>query len=124
MERYRYQPIGLEKELYTFTSSNPLIDEGDLRDVYASKTKKLPEVLNEEAFTVNSNQKAQALRDDMELRGGTNIVLSRIEDLSDIYFIIDIGHAHLPGVAEMLVEYGIDCSFVIPGNINERFMKH
>jgi hypothetical protein len=103
--------------------SEPLIEEGDLRNVYSSKTRRLPEILDEKAFTVRSNQKAQILEDDMELRDGVRDILLEIDDLPGSYLIVDIGHAHLPGVAEMLEDFGIECYFVIPGKISDRFQE-
>ena len=102
--------------------SEPIIEEGDLRQVYKSKYGKIPEILNEEAFTVRSDEKSQALKDDMELRRGLNIILSRLENIKGFYIIVNIDPTYLPGIAEMLVGHGIDCSFVIPEQIHNRLI--
>ncbi len=43
--------------------------------------------------------------------------------LDETYFIVDVGHAHLPGVAVALQQRGVDCSFVIQDSINPRFQQ-
>jgi len=106
---------------YITTESDPIIKEGNLSQIYSSRTKSLPEILRAEAFNVKSDQSAQIYNDDYKLVSGTSTALSELGDLADAYIIVNAGHAHLPGIADYLLNHNMDCSFVIPGRINERF---
>ncbi len=105
------------------TDGSPLVDDGDLSFVYGSKTKAIPEVLDKGAFAVTSGQPAELMDDDLQLVDGVTEMLHGFGDIKDTYFIVDVGHAHLPGIATLLAENDIECSFVIPGKINPRFQN-
>ena len=101
----------------------PLVEEGDLRDVYRSKTQTLPEILNSTSFYVNKEVIAQTSNVDVEFGKEAINVISALDDLPGTYIFVDIGHAHLPSVAAALASYGVDTHFVIPGKIHNRFKE-
>lgn len=43
------------------------------------------------------------------------------DEFQDTYFIVDVGHAHLVGVAYELLKKGVDPSFVLHEKVNPRF---
>lgn len=56
----------------------------------------------------------------MQLIQEADEIFSKLE-APPIYFIVDVGHAHLPGIAKNFLDKNIDCYFVIPERINNRF---
>ena len=99
---------------------------GDLRNIYRSKTSTIPEVTPENIFSVSDSTEAMILDDDRRLIDGAQMHLEWLEKRGEIensYFIIDIGAAHLPGVALLLSTYGVDCSFVIPEERHSRMKE-
>jgi hypothetical protein len=44
-------------------------------------------------------------------------------DFKNTYFVVNIGHAHLLGVAYKLMQKGIDCSFVLQEGTSARFKE-
>ncbi len=60
--------------LFPLKEENPLVQEGDLRKVYSSKTKTLPELLHEKPFTVSEDVESQIYKDDLEFIQGMHIV--------------------------------------------------
>ncbi len=95
-------------------------DGGDLSKVYESKFHLLPEVLDPFSFQVTSTQPALVVKDDFQLIEGYWSFLKY--KMRNDYLIVDIGHAHLPGVAYNLLSSNIiDCYFAIPQPINKRF---
>lgn len=103
--------------------NNPLIEYGNFSNLYRSKTQTLPEILDNASFHVNKNVIAQTTVDDARFGIEASKFISPLEDLSQTYIFVDIGHAHLPPVAIALVSHGIDAHFMIPGHIHDRFKE-
>ena len=101
----------------------------------------IPEMLPEEAFGVSVDIPAQILWDDAQLiegfrkLGGGDSVLhyefypnrtsprKRKMKFDGTYFVVNIGHAHLPGIAVELARNGIESYFSIAGPIHPRFKE-
>ena len=97
----------------------------NLARTYRSKTHALPEALNEKTFNV-SNSVEGALIEAYDLG-----FISRLHDVmkkkkipyEGTYLIIDIGHAHLVGIADYLLRHEVEPYFMIPGKANDRIKE-
>lgn len=109
--------------MFMLVKNNPLIEEGDFSSIYRSKTQTLPEILDNASFHVNKEVIAQTTVDDARFGIEASKFISSLENLSQTYIFVDIGHAHLPPVAIALVSHAIDTHFMIPGHIHDRFKE-
>jgi len=94
----------------------------DYRPFYKSKTGALPESLNPDIFVNSACRKATIEDEDYRDAIGRIIKTQNIQ-LDGTYFIVDIGHAHLPAVAHRLQYFNVDISFMIPGYANPRMSE-
>lgn len=91
----------------------------DLKEIYGSKGAHLPELLDR--FGTGISVDTMIEQDDNQLINGFREVARRFDiQYEGTYFIVDIGAAHLPGVALDLLRKGIDCSFYLPHNAINR----
>ena len=96
------------------------LPHGDLRHIYSPKTGRIPFELNEAAFNVLPNTKAEIIEEDTKYKQCAQHIAEHFSD-KKTYYIVDVGLAHLVGIADALMKSGIDCSFVIRGEVNARF---
>lgn len=93
-------------------------------ETYRSKNRILPEALNPDVFTIDDSVASRISECD------NNFVKELEERISKegipyegTYFIINIGHAHLVGVAEYLMRQGVEPYFMIPGLAQPRIKE-
>ena len=103
-----------------YTNLEILREEGDLVDIYSSKNSLIPQIMPNEALRISRETQARIYEDDLLFFDSL-----RYRDFlgPNTYYIVDIGHAHLPGLLYFLADAKIDCSFMIPGSINPRFSE-
>ena len=101
--------------------SEILIEEGDLRETYRSKFGFLPEALDHASFRVNYGCPAKIMEADLKIREGLLEAFCEFGVDPKPYFIVNLGHAHLLGIADFLVEILVDCNFVLPDLTCDRF---
>lgn len=94
----------------------------DYTEIYRSKTGRLEEALTPESFITDA--KPQIYPDDLLfIRGLDNVTFRENIPFKDTYFVIDIGHTHLPGIGVSLMNQGIDVSYFLPKQSHPRIQK-
>ncbi|MBT5022455.1 hypothetical protein HOK51_04835 [Candidatus Woesearchaeota archaeon] len=147
---------------YPLQNNSPHINFGDLRPIYASRTRAIPEKLDEEIFLVDDETPARIMEDDLEFFEGMSRIFGtepgfyfksdeyparsvgqdKLRGLNflkqwscgiynsptpktfeNTYLIVDVGHAHLAGLAYVLRKNGVDCSFFISEKPHDRMRE-
>lgn len=111
------------RPIFTYErNDNPTIKRGDLSTTYRSLSASISERLPPKVFTVSDSVDAVVILADLMLVQGFREV-NRMYNLTQegTYFILEIGGAHIPGVALELVKGSIDVYFFIPRQLHPRF---
>jgi hypothetical protein len=96
-------------------SKEPLFAEGNLATVYSSKSGLFQEVLSPAVFNVSEADPSTIDRGDLRFVDGVEKYFeSHQPNLPETFFIVNVGHAHLPGVATTLLGRQIEPYFYLP----------
>lgn len=97
----------------------------DTSVVYRSKTSSLPEALNKEVFQLEDSVEGKIIQKyDLGFRTRLDDVVKGLRvPYEGTYFLIEVGHAHLVGIAEFLIRQGVEPYFMIPGDANSRMQE-
>lgn len=91
-------------------------------EIYRSKFSEIPEALYEEIFI--NEEKGNIYEDDrLFCNAITEIIRVKNINIKDTYFIVEIGHAHLPGIAVEFLKLNFDVYFFIPSYAHPRMKE-
>jgi hypothetical protein len=90
--------------------------------IYESKTGELEEALATDIFINDANPSIE--EDDTLFLEGLNEVIQRDKiSFQGTYFVVDVGHAHLPGLGVELLKNKVDVSYFLPCDTVKRIRE-
>jgi len=103
---------GRPEDKTVLVEPKPLLEEGDLSPAFVTTSNLLSENLPRQVVVVNKETPAEISGTDLEFYKNAAEV-ARILGGRSTYFIVDVGHKHLPGIATAFEEHGIRTAFYL-----------